>query len=42
MSVKKLNFYIDTAKITVNSEPPPIREIPGKEHPKFQNEHLGS
>ena len=35
MSVEKLSFYIDTAKITVKKRPPPIKEIPGKEHPKF-------
>ena len=42
MSVKKLSFYIDTAKITVKSRPPPTEEIPGKEHSKLKSEQLGS
>ena len=42
MSVKKLSFYIDTAKITVKSDHLPTKEIPGKEHPKLQSEQLGS
>ena len=42
MSVKKLSFYIDTAKITVKERPPPTKEILGKEHLKLQSEQLGS
>ena len=42
MSVKKLSFYIDTAKIIVRSDHLPLKKILGKEHPKLQSEQLGS
>ena len=41
MSVKKLSFYIDTAKITVK-QPSTPKEIFGKEHTEFQSEQFGS
>ena len=42
MSVKKLSFYINTAKITVKSYHLPLKKFLGKEHLKLQSEQLGS
>ena len=42
MSVKKLSFYIDTAKITVKSDHLPLKKIPGEKHTELQSKQLGS
>ena len=42
MSVKKLSFYIDTAKVTVRSDHLPLKKFLEKKHNELQSEQLGS
>ena len=42
MSVKKLSFYIDTAKITVKNNHLPLKKFLEKNTSKFQSKQLGS
>ena len=42
MSVKKLSFYLDSAKIMVRSDHLPLKKIPRKEHTQLKSEQLGS
>ena len=42
MSVKKLSFYINTAKVTVRDDHLPSEENSGKEHHELKSKQLGS
>ena len=42
MSVKKLSFYIDTAKMTVKSDHLPLKKFLEKKHTELQSKQLGS
>ena len=42
MSVKKLSFYLDSARITVRSDHLPLKEIFGEKHYERKGKQLGS
>ena len=42
MSIKKLNFYLDSARITVRSDHLPLKKFLEKNTLKFKGTQLGS